>query len=80
MKPTGFSCKIDKLGRIVIPKPIRKKYDLDVDDTLEMYTEADGIVLRKYAESCIFCGSEDGLLSIKGKPVCADCMEEIKSE
>lgn len=80
MKPAGFSCKIDKLGRIVIPKPIRKKYDLNVDDTLEMFTEAEGIILRKYAESCIFCGDSHDVLSIHGKPVCTKCLNEIKTK
>lgn len=78
MKPAGFSCKIDKLGRIVIPKPIRKKYGLEIDDTLEMFTEPEGIVLKKYAESCIFCGNGENLVSINNKPVCAHCLEEIK--
>ena len=77
MKPTGFSCKIDKLGRIVIPKPIRKKYDLNVDDTLEMFMEPDGVILKKYAESCIFCGEGEDLINVKGKPVCSKCLDEI---
>lgn len=79
MKPAGFSCKIDKLGRIVIPKPIRKKYDLSIDDTLEMFTEPEGIILKKYAESCIFCGTQEDLVAIQGKPVCKRCLEEIKN-
>lgn len=78
MKPTGFSCKIDKLGRIVVPKPIRKKYDLNIDDTLVMFTEPDGIVLKKYATNCIFCGSEEDLAVVMNKPVCKKCLEEIK--
>ena len=78
MKPAGFSCKIDKLGRIVIPKPIRKKYDLKIDDTLEMFTEPEGIILKKYAESCIFCGNEEGLVAIHEKPVCLNCLQELK--
>lgn len=77
MKSTGFSCKIDKLGRIVIPKPIRKKYDMEIDDTLELFMEYEGIVLRKYTPSCIFCGSDDEVLNVMGKPVCGRCLDEV---
>ena len=78
MKPAGFLCKIDKLGRIVIPKPLRKKYDLDIEDTVELFTEPDGIVLKKYGMSCIFCSNSDNLTEFKGKTICSDCLEQIK--
>lgn len=78
MKPAGFLCKIDKLGRIVIPKPLRAKYDLHTDDTIELFTEPDAIIIKKYAMSCTFCGSGDGLELFKSKPVCADCLRRLK--
>lgn len=77
MKPAGFLCKIDKLGRIVIPKPLRAKYDLHTDDTIELFTEPDAIVIKKYAMSCIFCGNSEELADFKGKPVCADCLRQL---
>lgn len=79
MKPAGFLCKIDKLGRIVIPKPLRDKYDIHTDDTLEMFTEADAIVLRKYGMSCTFCGESEALTVFKGKPVCQDCLNKLQN-
>lgn len=78
MKPAGFFCKVDKLGRIVIPKPLRTKYSLDTDDTIEIFTEPDAIVLKKYAMSCTFCGSGENLSTFKGKPVCEDCVKKIR--
>lgn len=78
MKPAGFLCKIDKLGRIVIPKPLRQKYDIHVDDTLELFTEDDAIVVKKYAMSCIFCGSDEELSTHMGKPVCRACRDTIR--
>ena len=71
MKPAGFLCKIDKLGRIVIPKPLRAKYDLHTDDSIELFTEPDAI--------SIFCGNSDDLSEFEGKPICADCLEKLKS-
>lgn len=78
MKPAGFLCKIDKLGRVVIPKPLRSKYDLHTDDTIELFTEPDAIVIKKYAMSCTFCGNSEDLTDFKGKPVCADCLSKLK--
>lgn len=77
MKPAGFLCKVDKLGRIVIPKPLRTKYSLNTDDTIELFTEPDAIVMKKYAMSCVFCGSSDDLTDFKGKAVCADCRKKL---
>lgn len=49
MKDTGIIRKIDDLGRIVIPKEIRKKLKLREGDNLEIYVKDDGdILLRKY--------------------------------
>lgn len=78
MKPAGFICKIDKLGRVVIPKPLRTKYDLNIDDAIELFTEPDAIVMKKYAMSCIFCSGGENLIEFKGKTVCENCMKELR--
>ncbi len=50
MKATGIVRKIDELGRVVIPKEIRKALRIREGDPLEIYTEKNGeIVLKKYA-------------------------------
>lgn len=50
MKATGIVRRIDDLGRIVIPKEIRRVLRIRESDPLEIYTEQDGsIVLRKYS-------------------------------
>lgn len=50
MKATGIVRKIDDLGRIVIPKEIRKGLRIRVGDPLEIYVEKNGeIILKKYA-------------------------------
>ena len=41
--------KIDELGRIVIPKEIRKSLKLNMGDSLEIYIEDNKISLRKYS-------------------------------
>lgn len=47
---SGIVRRIDDLGRIVIPKEIRKSLRINSGDNLEIYTSGDDIVLRKYNE------------------------------
>ncbi len=48
MKATGIARRIDELGRIVIPKEIRRAYGLEEGDPLEIFTSEEGIVFRPY--------------------------------
>ena len=77
MKPAGFLCNIDNLGRIVIPAPLRKSYGLDNGCAVELFTDSEGITMRKYNPSCIFCGSADNITTYRGKIICEDCRREI---
>ena len=50
MKATGIVRRIDDLGRIVIPKEIRRTLRIRETDPMEIYTDMDGqIVLKKYS-------------------------------
>lgn len=48
MRATGIVRRIDELGRIVIPKEIRKKFGINEGDPLEIFVNKDEIILRKY--------------------------------
>ncbi len=48
MKSTGIVRRVDQLGRIVIPKELRKALDIkEIIDSLEIYHDSGKIVLRK---------------------------------
>ena len=50
MKATGIVRRIDDLGRIVIPKEIRRILHIREGDPLEIYTHTDGsVILKKYS-------------------------------
>ena len=51
MKTTGIIRRIDELGRIVIPKEIRKNLRIKNGESLEIYLENDSIILKKYSQS-----------------------------
>ena len=49
MKTTGIIRRIDDLGRIVIPKELRKTLRIKNGDSLEIFVEGDDIILKKYS-------------------------------
>ena len=49
MKATGIIRRIDDLGRIVIPKEIRKNLRIKEGDNLEIFVQNEEIFLRKYS-------------------------------
>ena len=49
MKSTGVIRRIDDLGRIVIPKEIRKNLRIKEGDNLEVFVDNEDIILKKYS-------------------------------
>ena len=50
MKATGIVRRIDDLGRVVIPKEIRRTLRIREGDPLEIYTDREGeVILKKYS-------------------------------
>ena len=78
MKSTGIIRRVDELGRVVIPKEIRKKLDIYEKDPIEIYIDGHSIVLKKVETNCIFCGTDKNLTDFKDKPICPKCLQNIK--
>ena len=49
MKATGIVRRIDELGRVVIPKEIRRTLRIKDGDPLEIFTDRDELMLKKYS-------------------------------
>lgn len=58
MKSTGIVRKIDPLGRLVVPKELRRTLNINVGDPMEIFVEEDIILLKKFKSnnSCIITG------------------------
>ena len=60
MKATGIVRRIDDLGRVVIPKEIRRTMRIREGDPLEIYTDREGeVIFKKYSpigELSVFAG------------------------
>lgn len=82
MKATGITRKIDELGRIVIPKEIRRTLRIREGTPLEIFTEKNGeIILRKYSpmgELVAFAQQyADSLAQTTGMMVCITDLEQV---
>lgn len=51
MKATGIVRRVDDLGRVVIPKEIRQSLRVREGDPLEIFTENDSVIFKKYTVS-----------------------------
>lgn len=48
MKATGIVRRVDDLGRVAIPKEIRRTCNIREGDPLEIFLEDGGVVFKKY--------------------------------
>ena len=77
MKSTGIVRNIDELGRIVVPKELRKMLGISNTDPVEIFVEGERIILTKYHPVCHFCGAASGLVEYKEKKICRDCIDAL---
>ena len=48
MKSTGIVRRLDELGRITLPIELRRNFDVNERDPLEIFVDDDKIILKKY--------------------------------
>ena len=81
MKSTGVVRRVDKLGRIVIPKEIRRNLKIREEDNLEIFIDSESIILKKYSLFNRFNNVIDGICDvihgITGKNVVITDMEMV---
>lgn len=75
----GIIRKLDELGRIVIPKEIRNKFDIAFKDAVEILVDDDVIMIMKKELTCIFCNNNNQLKEFNEKLVCSRCLKKLKS-
>ncbi|CEH28298.1 Putative transition state transcriptional regulat ory protein AbrB [Aneurinibacillus migulanus] len=80
LKATGIVRKVDELGRIVLPRELRRTFEINEKDGLEIFVDEECIVLRKYAPACIFCNSVSDVTEYKGKKICVSCFDDMKNK
>ena len=82
MKETGMIRRLDDLGRVVIPKEIRKSLHLDEGDPMEILIDDKSVIFRRYnpltigREICKAAENSMQLLGIKSYAI-YDCTEKL---
>ena len=64
--PTGLVRRIDVLGRLVLPKEIRTRFNLGHKEAIEFFINDKQIILQKYTPCCIFTGTVEDLIEYNG--------------
>lgn len=79
MNSKGIVRKLDKLGRITLPKELCKKLNISRGKTfVEFFTEGDFVILRKEEPpACIFCMAEIDIAIYSDKCICKSCIRKI---
>ena len=79
MKSTGIIRGLDNMGRVVIPKEIRKFLDMTEGvDEFEIYMQDDCIVLKKHNQRCVFCGTDENCIEFENQKICKNCVEKMQ--
>ena len=76
----AISRKIDRLGRIVVPKGILKTLNFDIEtDRFHIYTDGNKVILVRQPFGCVFCGSVENPVMFSDRYICKDCLNKLKN-
>lgn len=77
MKTAGIVRNLDNLGRVVIPKEMRKVLGINEGHPVEIAKVNNDIVISKFSTGCIFCGSDKEVVEFNGALVCDGCRKAL---
>lgn len=82
MKSTGIVRKVDKLGRIVLPKELRRTLNINESDSLGIYVDGETVILNKHQPNCVFCSNSNAekLTYFSQKLICAKCKSSLAKQ
>ena len=74
----GVVRNFDHLGRICIPKEMRKSLNINEGEPVDIYINNGTLCIHSLNPQCVFCGSEkDNLIEHAGVLVCQECAHDI---
>lgn len=74
---TGIVRRLDDAGRLVLPIELRRTLGLEEGVPMEIYTEGETILLRRYQPFCTFCGHGGRMFTYRGKHLCQGCLSTL---
>ena len=75
----GMKRKIDKLGRVVVPKSLRNALGVDLNEEISMTLSENKIIITKASGICTLCNKGNPHLQVNDSQVCKACYKKIKS-
>jgi len=78
MSKKGIKRNLDNLGRLVIPKEIRKSHNLKKNKAVLITIKENHIEISNYNKGCVFCGSEKKPINFNNQIVCQECLNKLK--
>ncbi len=72
--------EIDKAGRIVISKDIRRHLNINAGDILQINADDECITIKKAEAKCVFCNALEDLIELDGKHTCRDCLKKLNEQ
>lgn len=80
----GIVRKLDNLGRIVVPKEMRREIGLNDREKADIYVENGVICIVPYKDQCECCNEPKEkvgkLLKVREKKICVNCARLVKEE
>ncbi|SFM01998.1 CHAD domain-containing protein [Salibacterium qingdaonense] len=67
---------LDEQGRLLIPAEVRRQFDWNQGDKIEIQSEQKGVLLQGEGAHCAVCESRESLVKIRGRFLCRSCMED----
>ena len=69
MRATGIIRRIDDLGRVVIPKEVRRQLRIREGDPLELFIENNSVVFQKYSPMIISQSADNAAIVLRKEEI-----------
>lgn len=85
---SGLIRRLDKVGRVAIPAPIRQALNISEGSMVEFGVQGSTVTLTRYSPVCFICGDDHDVARyrIKGRGgvendcrICASCKQQINT-
>lgn len=73
----GITRKLDALGRIVIPKEMRKDLKIEDGERMVITQNSSMICIKKERESCVLCGETKNIITRDEQSLCKSCLKKF---
>lgn len=74
---TGVVRRTDRLGRVCLPREMRRVLEIGADTPVEILLDRDSIVVKRFTPGCMACGRSDVYKSSGVVRLCKTCFTAL---